>query len=134
MRVGLAFFWVFANVPNMNPSIYHILHVVGILMLFLGYGALLGRSIAGSDDAKVKKLGSITSGIGLLLMIIAGFGLIAKLQIGFQPWVIAKMLIWFVLGGLIALINRKPALAVALWWGLIALGAIAAVMVYIRPF
>ena len=118
----------------MNPSIYHILHFVGILMLFLGYGALLGRSIAGSDDATVKKLGSITSGIGLILMIIAGFGLIAKLQIGFQPWVIAKMGIWAVLGGLIALINRKPALAVSLWWGLIALGAIAAVMVYIRPF
>lgn len=90
--------------------------------------------MAGSDDTKVKKLGSITSGIGLLFMIIAGFGLIAKLQIGFQPWVIVKIAIWFVLGGLIALINRKPALAVPLWWGLIALGATAAVMVYIRPF
>jgi len=122
-------------VSHMNPSIYHILHFMGILMLFLGYGALLGRSIAGSDDAKVKKLGSITSGIGLLLMIVAGFGLVAKLYgNSFEPWMIAKVVIWVVLGGLIALINRKPALAVALWWGLIALGAVAAVMVYIRPF
>ena len=47
-------------------------------MLFLGYGALLDRSMTGSTDAKVKKLGSITSGIGLVLMIVAGFGLIAK--------------------------------------------------------
>lgn len=119
----------------MSPSIYHILHFIGILMLFLGYGALLGRSMAGSSDARVKKLGSITSGIGLLLMIIAGFGLVAKMYgNSFQPWMIAKVAIWFVLGGLIALINRKPALAVPLWWGLIALGGLAAVMVYIRPF
>lgn len=122
-----------ASVP-MSPTVYHILHFVGILMLFLGYGALLGRSIAGSDDARVKKLGSITSGIGLLLMIVAGFGLIAKLYgNSFEPWMIAKIVIWVVLGGLIALINRKPALGVALWWGLIALGALAAVMVYARP-
>ncbi|MFT4901597.1 MAG: hypothetical protein ACI81V_000871 [Lentimonas sp.] len=119
----------------MPPSIYHILHFIGILMLFLGYGALLGRSMAGSGDARVKKLGSITSGIGLVLMIIAGFGLVAKLYGNvFQGWMFAKVGIWFLLGGLIALINRKPALAVSIWWGLIALGGIAAVMVYIRPF
>jgi hypothetical protein len=119
----------------MNPAIYHVLHFVGILMLFLGYGALLGRSMVGSDDAKVKKLGSITSGIGLVLMIVAGFGLMSKLYgNSFEPWIIAKIVIWVVLGGLVALINRKPALAVTLWWGLIALGALAAVMVYIRPF
>jgi len=118
----------------MNPSIYHILHFVGILMLFLGYGALLGRSMAHSDDAKVKKLGSITSGIGLLLMIVAGFGLMAKLyNNSFEPWMTVKLIIWIVLGGLIVLINRKPALAVPLWWGIIGLGAIAAVMVYLRP-
>ena len=118
----------------MPAYIYHILHFIGILMLFLGYGALLGRSLAGSDDARVKKLGSITSGIGLVLMIIAGFGLVAKLYgNSFEPWMIAKVVIWFVLGGLIALINRKPALALPLWWVLIALGALAAVMVYARP-
>lgn len=119
----------------MPPQFYNVLHFTGILMLFLGYGALLARSMAGSEDAKVKKLGSITSGIGLLLMIIAGFGLIAKVYGNtFAPWMIVKIVIWVVLGGLIALINRKPALATTLWWVLIALGALAAVMVYYRPF
>ena len=104
-------------------------------MLFLGYGALLGRSMAGSTDAKVKKMGSITSGIGLVLMIIAGFGLMSKLYgNNFEPWMIAKLVIWLVLGGLVALINRKPALAVPLWWGILGLGALAGIMVYIRPF
>ena len=119
----------------MNPNIYQVLHVVGILMLFLGYGALLARSMAAPDNVSVRKLGSITSGVGLLLILVAGFGLISKLGHSFvAPWLIVKMVIWLALGGLIVLINRKPQLAVMLWWLLIALGAIAASMVYIVRF
>ena len=100
-------------------------------MLFMGYGALLARSLASSDSVAVRKLGSITSGIGLLLILIAGFGMISKLGHSFAaPWLIVKMVIWLALGGIIVLINRKPALAKALWWSILALGAIAAVMVY----
>jgi len=109
--------------------------VVGILMLFLGYGALLARSMAAPDNVSVRKLGSITSGVGLLLILVAGFGLISKLGHSFvAPWLIVKMVIWLALGGLIVLINRKPQLAVMLWWHLIALGAVAASMVYIVRF
>ena len=119
----------------MPPYIYHILHLTGILMLFLGYGALLGRSLAGSDDAKVKKLGSITSGIGLLLIFIAGFALISKMGYSFAtPWILVKLVIWVALGGLIAVINRKPKLAPVLWWVLVVLGVLASIMVYARPF
>ena len=118
----------------MSPAFYNILHFIGILMLFLGYGALLGRSLAGSDDARVKKLGSITSGVGLVLMLVAGFGLIAKIGYSYtSPWLLVKFVVWLALGGLVALINRKPALAPVLWWGLVVLGGLAAVMVYTRP-
>ena len=119
----------------MNPNIYQVLHIVGIAMVFLGYGALLARSMAAPDNVSVRKLGSITSGIGLLVILVAGFGLISKMGHNFtSPWLIVKMLIWLALGGLIVLINRKPQLAVMLWWVLIALGAIAASMVYIVRF
>lgn len=119
----------------MPPYIYHILHLTGILMLFLGYGALLGRSLAGSDDARVKKLGSITSGIGLLLIFIAGFALITKMGYSFTtPWILVKLAIWIALGGLIAVINRKPQSASTIWWVLVGLGLLAAIMVYARPF
>jgi len=119
----------------MPPYIYHILHLTGIIMLFLGYGALLGRSMAGSDSPRVRKIGSITSGIGLFLIIVAGFGLISKVYgNNFQGWMVVKIVIWVVLGSLISLINRKPALATLLWWTLVALGALASVMVYVRPF
>ncbi|MGB0416202.1 MAG: hypothetical protein ACPGKS_05090 [Coraliomargarita sp.] len=119
----------------MPAYIYHILHLIGILMLFMGYGALLGRSMAGSEHAGVKKLGSITSGIGLVLIIIAGFGLMAKVYSNtFLPWMMVKLAIWVVLGGLIALINRKPALAVPLWWTILGLGSLSVIMVYAKPF
>ena len=119
----------------MNPNIYQVLHIVGIAMLFLGYGALLARSVAAPGNVSVRKLGSITSGIGLVLILVAGFGLISKLGYSFSaPWLIVKMLIWLLLGGLIVLINRKPQLAVLLWWLLIALGAVASAMVYIVRF
>jgi hypothetical protein len=44
-----------------------------------------------------------------------------------------KIVVWLVLGGIIVLINRVPALAKLLWWVIIAMGALAAYMVYIRP-
>ena len=115
----------------MPTYFYQILHVIGIIMIFMGCGALLGRSLIGSDDRSVRKLGSITSGIGLVLVLFAGFGMISKLGHSFTaPWLIIKIIIWFALGGIIALINRKPEFAKTLWWGILGLGILAAIMVY----
>ena len=110
---------------------YQILHVAGIIMIFMGYGALLARSLAKSEDASVRKLGSITSGIGLLLVLVAGFGMIAKIGYSYSaPWLIVKIIIWAALGGIISLINRKPEFAKTLWWIILGLGILATVMVY----
>ena len=119
----------------MDPNFYQVFHIIGISMVFLGYGALLARSMAAPDNVSVRKLGSITSGIGLTLILIAGFGLISKLGHSFtDTWILVKFVIWLVLGGLIVLINRKPQLAMLLWFLLIALGATAAIMVYVVRF
>ena len=119
----------------MDPNFYQVLHIVGISMVFLGYGALLARSIAAPENVPVRKLGSITSGIGLLFILVAGFGLVAKLGYNYtETWILVKFAIWLLLGVLIVLINRKPQLAMLLWCLLIALGAIAAIMVYVVRF
>ena len=116
----------------MDPNFYQVLHIVGISMVFLGYGALLARSMAAPENVSVRKLGSITSGIGLLLILVAGFGLVAKLGYNYtETWILVKFVIWLLLGGLIVLINRKPQLAMLLWCLLIALSATAAIMVYV---
>ena len=119
----------------MDPNFYQVLHIVGISMVFLGYGALLARSMAAPENVSIRKLGSITSGIGLLLILIAGFGLIPKLGHSYtETWILVKLIIWLILGGLIILINRKPQLAMLLWFLLIALSATAAIMVYVVRF
>ena len=119
----------------MDPNFYQVLHIVGISMVFLGYGALLARSMAAPENVSVRKLGSITSGIGLLLVLVAGFGLVAKLGYNYiETWILVKFVIWLLLGGLIVLINRKPQLAMLLWCLLIALSATAAIMVYVVRF
>ena len=119
----------------MDPNFYQVLHIVGISMVFLGYGALLARSMLVPENVSVRKLGSITSGIGLLVIFVAGFGLISKLGHSFtDTWVMVKFVIWLVLGGLIVLINRKPQLAMLVWCLLIALAATAAIMVYVVRF
>jgi putative exporter of polyketide antibiotics len=48
--------------------------------------------------------------------------------------VLGKIIIWLVLGVLIALIGRAPALAKTLWWVTIALATIAAYLALNKPF
>ena len=119
----------------MDPNFYQVLHIIGISMVFLGYGALLARSMAAPENVSVRKLGSITSGIGLTLILVAGCALISKLGHSFtDTWILVKFVIWLILGALVVLINRKPQLAMLLWCLLIALGATAAIMVYVMRY
>ena len=115
----------------MPANFYSLLHITGILMVFIGYGSLIGLALSKAENPGVKKLGAITSGIGLTLLLVAGFGLIAKLGYSYtSPWIIVKMIIWLLLGSLVAFINRKPEWAKLLWCISILLGFIAALMVY----
>ena len=99
----------------MDSNFYQVLHIVGISMVFLGYGALLARSMATPENVSVRKLGSTTSGIGLILILVVGFGQVAKLGYNYtETWNLVKFTIWLLLGGLIVFINRKPQLAMLL--------------------
>lgn len=115
-------------------QVYNVIHFIGIFMIFLGYGGLIVRSITGSDDRRIRKLGAITSGIGLFLVLLGGFGLLARLGYGWPLWVLVKIAIWMILGFLIMVINRKPQLAGTMWWLTLVLGFVAVIMVVYKPF
>ena len=117
----------------MSPQIYKIIHLTGVLMIFLSYGALIARSILGEEGKSLRKFAGLNAGIGLLLVLVGGFGLIAKLKYGFPGWIIAKLVIWLALGGLIAVANRKPQLSKPLWWVVLLLGVIAAALAGYQP-
>ena len=118
----------------MSYHVYKLIHLSGIMLLFLSFGGLLARGMLKGDGTAVRKLAGMTAAIALLVVFFGGFGLIAKLGTGFPGWVIAKILIWFAFGGLIGVVNRKPEKAPILWWALPALGAVAAYLALFKPF
>lgn len=118
----------------MSPQVYQVIHLLGAFLVFSAYGGLIFSRMVQPDDRRMRKFGAIVSGIGLFLILLGGFGLLAKLYNNTWPtWVIVKLVIWVLLGGMVALINRRPQLGSLLYWITIGLGLLALIMVYIRP-
>jgi hypothetical protein len=115
----------------MTYQFYKVLHLLGLILAFLSLGGLVVA--ARSGHAESRRLAGITHGIALLLILVSGFGILAKLGLGFPPWVLVKVLIWIVLGGAIVLIRRRPQSAATWWWLLPLLGTVAAYLGIYKP-
>jgi hypothetical protein len=116
----------------MDPNLYLWFHLAGVIFLFsaLGAGVLLAK--AGSDQG--RKWIVMTHGLALLVILVSGFGRLAKLGLGFPPWAWAKVLIWLLLGAAVPLVRKMPQRA-ALWWVVLPLlGAAAAWLGIFKPF
>ncbi len=119
----------------MSVLVYKILHILGILLAFTALGGATLRALAGtSEDAPGRKLAGITHGVALLLILISGFGMLAKLKLGFDLWVWLKLVIWLLIGASIAAIRRLPSQAAIFWFALPVLGAAAACLAIYKPF
>lgn len=102
----------------MSYEFYKILHIAGLLLTVFGLFGLIAISWNDSaPKASLRKTLMISHGIGLLLLLVAGFGLAARLNLmGQLPnWIYAKLGIWLLVGGAPALIKRQPKKA-ALWF------------------
>ena len=111
----------------MSPAFYHIAHLVGIMFLFAGFGGLVS-----AEGNRGKAM--INHGIGLLILLVSGFGLIAKLAVPYTAhWVIGMFVIWLILGGLPVLAKRRvlsPCVVVCI---ALVLGGVAAWLGYLKP-
>lgn len=121
----------------MSYEFYKLLHITGLMLLFFGLSAALTLKMAGAAfTGSVKKMAFITHGVGLLLMLVGGFGLLARL--GFMgnipAWALTKLGIWILLGGAIALAKRKGQLGWPLMVLFVGLGTTAAWLAIIKPF
>jgi hypothetical protein len=90
---------------------YIVVHMLGVFMVMSALGGITLHSInGGTRDYIHRKWIAMVHGIGLLIALIGGFGLLAKLgmESGLPVWAIVKLLIWVTLGGLPALIYRHP--------------------------
>lgn len=121
----------------MSYGFYKVLHLISIMAVYLALGAMIFHMMnGGGKKFPKKKFLMITHGIALFFILLAGFGLLARLQITQMPWPIwvwLKLAVWLVLGAITAIIYRKPKWAAVLWFVTLALGGYAAYLANFKP-
>lgn len=91
---------------------YNVAHVLGAFLLMTGLGGMAVLALSGSPaNAGARKLCAMAHGIGLLLILVAGFGQLARLGMGIEGWVWAKIGLWLVLGAVGFMMRRSEKLA-----------------------
>ncbi|PIT99777.1 MAG: hypothetical protein COT74_08305 [Bdellovibrionales bacterium CG10_big_fil_rev_8_21_14_0_10_45_34] len=99
----------------MSYEFYKLIHILswGLLLVILG-GVSLYRVEGGQKaNFKRRKLVSIVHGVALLIALVTGFGLLARLGImrDWSLWVYIKLAVWLFLGAWLAFIWKVPSKA-----------------------
>ena len=123
----------------MSYQAYKVIHLVGI---FLTLGALAGLALAAASGATkqtnpARRLIAVFHGVGLFVVLLGGFGLLARLGIthgSFPGGVWAKLGLWVLIGALVAVPYRRPDLARAVFVSIPLLGGLAAWLAIFKPF
>ncbi len=122
----------------MSLEFYKVLHILAILVLFTAMGGLAMVTLRGGTDEEMKaarKPLMIAHGVALLVIFVAGFGLMAKLEMmgsSWPKWIFGKLGVWVVLGGATALVKRPMGNA---WYLLLPIvGGIGAWLAVTKPF
>jgi hypothetical protein len=120
----------------MPYEIYKIMHLTGLVLLFSGLVTLLTLKITGAAlEGPNKKFAYLTHGIGLLLLLVGGFGLLARLNLGpgLPNWIYFKLVAWLYFGGIVALIKRKK-LSWSFYYILLGVFILTAYVAIYKPF
>jgi hypothetical protein len=117
----------------MSLEFYQVLHVTGLVLLMLG----LGGTLLAPPDTKTRTA-KMLHGAGALVMLIAGFGLMAKRGMGaphlWPAWLILKMVIWLAIAvALPLLVSAKKVPRPAGWVIVAALAFAAAWLAFMKP-
>jgi len=117
--------------------VYKNIHLLGVFMLLMALGGLiLHRIHGGTRIHSWRKPVAITHGVGMVLALLGGFGMLARLGIPWPwpGWIIGKIGVWLVFGALIVVMFRTSIPAKPLWWTTIALGGLGAYLALNKPF
>ena len=114
----------------MNITLYHILHVFSLLVL------TAHTYMAFANPApENRRLTLIVTGCASLLMLVSGFGLMAKLYDGhLAGWMVVKLVCWLGYSALAGLAYRKAHLRGVFSLVGLTLVLVALCMVYLKPF
>ena len=124
----------------MSYAIYKLVHLLGILSLMVALAGMAVHAAAGHSKEENPNHKTLLAfhGLGALLALTGGFGLLARINVQhgemFAGWVWGKLLLWVLLGGLVALPYRNRGLARLLIVILPILGLLGAYLANYKPF
>lgn len=117
----------------MSLETYKIIHITGLALLFLGLGGML---LTPAD--KRPKLGYVLHGLGLLALLVAGFGLMARMGImgpgNWPVWLWCKMCVWLLMALLPMLVKKAIVPPFLGWLVAAAAGGAAAWLALLKPW
>jgi uncharacterized membrane protein SirB2 len=121
----------------MSYEVYKLLHLLGIFLLFGALGGLAAIRVATSPGRGEGKAFKILHGIALALMLVAGFGMLARLGMGspgtWGAWVWIKIVIWLLLGAAVVALKKAGKAAPAVLVLLTVLGLVSAWAALFKP-
>lgn len=120
---------------------YKIVHYLGVFTVVAALGAFLSLA-AGGGNPLVRRPWSkrliAAHGIGLFLVLLGGFGMLARLDVteGLQlpGWIWAKLGIWTLLGAAVTVAKRRPETSGWLLLALPVLAVLAGAVALTKPF
>ena len=122
-----------AMIPAMSPDVYRLLHVVGVLLLFVGLGGVFAAG--GKGNEKPSGLFLALHGVGLLVMLVAGIGTVHKdPAVDWGNWLYAKIGCWVLLAAMPILVRKGVLPRFAGLLLALALGAAAVWLAQQKPF
>ncbi|MEQ1692860.1 MAG: hypothetical protein ABMA00_16330 [Gemmatimonas sp.] len=119
---------------------YEIVHLIGIAALFMAIGGVAVHAANGGNTttSTTRRSVGIAHGLGALLILVGGFGMLARLGVkhgeGFPGWLWAKVVIWIVLTALVIVPYRQPTLARPMLLVVPLLAGVAVYMALYKPF
>ena len=121
-----------------SHQLYNLVHIVGIVLVVsaLAGAAVLAHTRGDHEARSTRRMLAILHGIGAFLVLLGGFGMLARLGIvqgGFPGWIWVKLAIWVVVAIALLLPYRRPALARPLVLALPVLVGLAAYMALYKP-
>lgn len=122
-----------------SHQFYNVVHIVGIVLVMAALGGGAVHALNGGTRATNRARGLLAGlhGGGLLLVLVGGFGMLARLGFrhgaNFPGWLWVKLGVWVTAGALLALVGRRPALARPALVALPLLGGLAAYMAIYKP-
>jgi hypothetical protein len=120
-------------------QLYNVVHILGIALLMTALGGMALHSVNGGlrRDNRARGLVAALHGLGALLVLVGGFGMLARLGFRhgamFPGWLLVKLAIWVVLGVAVALPYRSPRLARPMLLVVPLLAGLAAYMAIYKP-